>query len=662
MSELKRLRHQLNSLRRARRTVRVGAACAALAVAVLWALLAVFALDVVFELSVLQRLLVLAIGVTAVIWAAARFAKPLLLVRETNEQMALLVEKNQHIDSDLIAALQFESGEAACWGSPQLEGVVIHRVAALSNALNVFDGFSRELLVRRAALMVATMITAAAVLAVYPQHAQVFLHRLALGSQHYPSATIVEQIAVNQVAVFERGVGASAKPLDIKSPEGRPVSFLVQCRGRLPQSGQVKITAVRSGQRRTLELTRMELEERKSRLVAARDRIAEAAADESVDVTGPWADEIGVLLRFDAPEQAESLAAAGTDRTTLRAVVQSLNQTIQHWPGTANDSALYAGTLGRLIEEVDYAVFVGDAWTDKARLSMIPLPVVEPQLRTRVPEYARARGEAEQKPGARQISVLEGSEVQVSLACTNGKRLTDAWMIAQTKDDTSRFALAQQDPGGVHWTLEAPGTPFAAVSQEIRFQLQVTDEDGLHLESPIRGYVRLRPDRPPSGTAPVVHRVVLPEARPVVEYRVNDDYGIAAVNLQLQVQRARDEEFSPVENDVPSDDQDADEAETVVRPLLDSAEPILADRLPLAGSYQLDLSPLRLVKGDRLKLTLELTDFRGALPGETYWSDPIYLEISDDEGVLAAISEADERTDKRLNELIRRELGIGETP
>jgi hypothetical protein len=38
------------------------------------------------------------------------------------------------------------------------------------------------------------------------------------------------------------------------------------------------------------------------------------------------------------------------------------------------------------------------------------------------------------------------------------------------------------------------------------------------------------------------------------------------------------------------------------------------------------------------------------------------LEISDESGVLAAISEADPRSEEKLTDIIKRQLGIGETP
>jgi hypothetical protein len=85
------------------------------------------------------------------------------------------------------------------------------------------------------------------------------------------------------------------------------------------------------------------------------------------------------------------------------------------------------------------------------------------------------------------------------------------------------------------------------------------------------------------------------------------------------------------------------------------------------GKHSVVLSPLNLAKGDRVKLTLAVTDYRGENDldqpvGTTYLSDALVLEISDESGVLAAISEADERSEQRLTDIIKRQLGIGESP
>ena len=75
-----------------------------------------------------------------------------------------------------------------------------------------------------------------------------------------------------------------------------------------------------------------------------------------------------------------------------------------------------------------------------------------------------------------------------------------------------------------------------------------------------------------------------------------------------------------------------------------------------------DLASFGLEKGDRLRLELEVVDYRGNLKSESVRSDPLILEVSDESGVITAITEPDERSEKKLNDSILLELGIGESP
>jgi hypothetical protein len=96
--------------------------------------------------------------------------------------------------------------------------------------------------------------------------------------------------------------------------------------------------------------------------------------------------------------------------------------------------------------------------------------------------------------------------------------------------------------------------------------------------------------------------------------------------------------------------------------------PVGLERLPLAGKAPINLANLTLdpslgalEKGDRLKVVLLAQDDRGG-PGETFRSEPIIIEISDDLGVLSAVGEADPQAAQRLDEILKREFGIGEAP
>jgi hypothetical protein len=705
MTRLKIVHRQLSALRRWRQLVRSGAAWSALLTAVLWILIATFGIDVAFSLTVTQRLLVLAVGVGVAIWAFARYTVPLLGRGENEVETALLVEQLHGIDSDLVAALQFESPEAGRWGSRQLEDRVIDQVAGWGRSLDVFAGFSSSQLRRRGTALLATALVAGALLYAFPIHARVFLDRLLLHPVHYPSATVIEQVLVNNRPVLVRAQQGTV-PLPLKCAEGLPVDFLVQCTGtHLPTAGTARLWSS-AGRGRPLLLEAVTLEQRKSRLEEAAVRIRQAAERRDVDLTGPWAEEIAALTRYDSPgaadivtdagaaaaQQEAEIAAAVTQARAegkteaeqaeiagqvreqvqarvvgqLRDAAQRLDDAVAAWPARAGETAVLRGQLPRLVDSIDYQLYLGDAWTDPARIDMIPLPTVELRMTTSPPRYAKTDAAPPVEPTARQVSVLEGSRVQVSLDCTNRKRLREVWLTVTSDEQHPRYQLTPTEGNATHFELTTAGTPFARVRSEIRFEAQVTDEDGLHLDAPARGYVRIKADRPPTCLADIVHRVVLPTAKPSIEYRVNDDYGISQLLLHLHIERGQNEGASS------STTSTEDERQTLS--LLPGTKPISADGLPLNGKYVLELSKLQvavggktrpagLVKGDRVKLTLEAVDFRGDdAPGESYMSDPLVLEISDEAGVLAAISEADQRSEQRLTDIIKEQLGIGESP
>ncbi|HEX5106498.1 MAG TPA: hypothetical protein VFV87_21915 [Pirellulaceae bacterium] len=627
-SRLATLRSQLAGLRRARASARAATAWSALGVAILWALAGLFLLDVIFELPVFQRLVLMVLVAGGVAWAFWRFTRPLLGWKESEIEMALLVERQQEIDSDLVAALQFEGPEAKRWGSPQLESAVIEYVAAVGRGINVFEGFSREQMLRRGGLLAASLAVVLIAAIIAPQHLAVFGNRLLLGSQHYPTSTVIEQIAINEKPVLagpsigELPGQSGMRPASLKAAEGRQIRFTITAAGDTsPKTGTVRLQSAGKGRSRT---------------------------------------------SFELKRQG--------------------------------DSKLYAGELPRLLEDVNYQVYLGDAWTDPARLSMVPLPIVETQLTPIFPRYAQS-GRDSFDPTGRQVAVLEGTSIQLAIECQNKKRLQSAWLTIKAGESQQKYDLAKTDSDGFRWRLAEENSPLANIHQELRYELQVLDEDNLGLESPIRGTIRIRPDRPPSGVADVVHKVVLPTAQPLVEYRAMDDYGIAGLALVVEVERAaspgrgRESIATTGTGDGPSspqltpdplhagggsavapDSTPSDMTPAAALPVerrrfdvLKRPEPLTGTQLPLSGQFALALSPLGLVKGDRIKIVLEVTDYRGENDagepaGLAYQSDPLVLEISDESGVLAAISEADQRSEERLTDIIKRQLGIGESP
>jgi len=186
------------------------------------------------------------------------------------------------------------------------------------------------------------------------------------------------------------------------------------------------------------------------------------------------------------------------------------------------------------------------------------------------------------------------------------------------------------------------------------------DVDGLSLESPIRGRIRVQPDELPTVVAETIHRFVLPTARPVIHYRATDDYGISQLSIVAQVDRAR----AQTAGDTPTDAHWRS-AESHRFEILPAKQLLTDDKLPTEGNYSLPLSQLGLAKGESIRLTLDVTDYRGtttagSATGEAARSNAIILEVTDESGVMAAISQADQRSEQQLTEIIKRQLGIGD--
>ena len=140
MTRLADLRHRLTRLAAPPPPRAGGTGYSGLVLAVLGILAAAFLIDWLFGLNRVQRAISLSLCGILVIWAFRRYTLPWLRKRESQLDMALLVEKQERIDSDLIAALQFEDEETPAWGSLQLQHAVIDRVESAGEQIDVMRG------------------------------------------------------------------------------------------------------------------------------------------------------------------------------------------------------------------------------------------------------------------------------------------------------------------------------------------------------------------------------------------------------------------------------------------------------------------------------------------------------------------------------------------
>jgi hypothetical protein len=554
MSTLAPLHKQLHALRSQRRSARLLRAVAVLAIAILVAFIVLFGLDWLFTLGKVERLVAMTLALAVVAFSVVKFCVPWVAQSESEVDIALLIERTSQIDSDLVAALQFESPQGLHGSSRLLADAVVAQAASWTERVD-WQNSGRES-AHRKPLKWLRALAAIVVLfgLIYPGHVQVFANRLWLGNRHYPSQTFIAEVRLG-AAIVELGV---EEPRPIRSPFGQPVVFQVKASGVLPDHGEVRLSAIDGATPTNIELT-------------------------------PLADQPGV----------------------------------------------FTGQFPRLVENLRFQVFLGDDWIEPQTVLAIPLPVINLQVSAEPPEYARgATSESTADGGPRQLAVVEGSRVTVGVECRN-KALAEAKLTIAGQT----YALQSLDSEKKQWQLPAAGSPLERVQDALRYTIQVVDVDGLTLPEPIEGLVRIKTDRPPRVTAAIVTQHVLPSGKPRIVYGAIDDYGVAGLRLLYQVSR--------------EDGTTLEQAQDIA---LDGVKPLIQ------GRYSFDLAPLALKKGEQVRITLEARDHRGDNPGKVATSEAVVLTVTDERGVLAAMTETDQRTARQMDLIINRQLGLGEGP
>ena len=428
--------------------------------AILWALAAAFLVDWSFELSKPARLLSLLVCVGAVVWIARRFTLPYLGHQETDLDMVLMVERQQKIDSDLVAALQFESAEAPQWGSTQLEACGDRLRGRVRQGLERF-------------------------------------RRLFPAGAGPPRAALTATV---------RALGAGC-------------GLASGARGGLLESLSARLGTLSRRARRLM------------RSWSTANRLCRPG--------GRFRRQDG-LRPTAAVRSATSGELPSGGRVDLSTVASGLQSTVdlarRKDANPSDNQAAFQGQLPKLVDSLFFQVYLGDAWTDPIELRVIPLPVVDLRLTPTPPAYAVGAADPD---ACRPVPGRFRSSRARRLA-SSWPAPTSAWPKRQVLVDGKSYPLTDSGKGsgpGRNWSLATAGTPLEHVEKPTRFEVQVVDEDGMHLESPIQGFIRIKADQRPRISADVVTRFVLPSGTPVIDYRANDDFGIGKLLVHLQSMR-----------------------------------------------------------------------------------------------------------------------------
>jgi hypothetical protein len=610
--QLQPLRKRLARLRRRRQRFRWSTAASALAIAALWALAGVFALDWCFQRNVdlWQRLLLLGMAGAAVTWAFARLALPWLGKREDDTDMAILVQRHSGIDSDLVAALQFEASGAAGWGSTQLESAVIDRVAARQRDLDVMAAMPRQPLVRRLKVLIATMVAWALLGWLAPGHVRVFFQRMAFGSQHYPAATQLVAITVNGRHVDPLSPGEAA----VHVPCGEAVRFEVTVAGSQPAAGRVELFTQSRGPAANVPLEPSPGGDGDPAHAQYRGEYAalNQSAHYQVYVGDAWTDALALSV---TPLPAIEIAAEVAPPIYAR---QSAHD-VQKLPRGMRQFAVLAGSDVRLALDSD-------------------------------------------RP-------LSAAEVTVA-----GQKY--AMQRTDRTHHAPRDAIAPDAPanGKEVWTLPAAGTPLAGVAKELPFSIQIHDAEGQTLDRPLEGSILIEADLPPGITASTKTPIVLPTGSPTIHYEAADDHALGCIWLTWEA-TAVGQAFQPDnlagDNPAggsppggnPAGDTAASPTSTKRAGHIEICRfPPEASPRSREGDYRLALRSLPLQPGDTLKVTFHASDYRGPATAATADADPpLVFQVTDLQGFEASMVEADQKSAGVLEDLRKKHSGLGET-
>lgn len=298
--------------------------------------------------------------------------------------------------------------------------------------------------------------------------------------------------------------------------------------------------------------------------------------------------------------------------------------------GKHGDQRVYRAQGAAPIASLIVEAQAGDAYAEPFELVVRPLPLVTIALDVRLPEYAAGAMLPAPAPGRLSAAVLEGSSVALRVDCAN-KSLREVRLTLAGKT----WPLQPIDAERRAWRFDPADSPLAEVAEPAEFAIEAIDDDGFALPDPLLGSILLRADQPPTVAAEVVTKYVLPAGKPSIAYQAGDDLGVRNLVVLRQVLRG----------------DGGTESDRVEIPL-DAA----ASRTQISGKFPLDLSPLELHKGDRVTIRLEARDRNGDPNRATAQSEPFTLEVTDEQGLYEAMAETDQRSARKMDEIIQKQL------
>lgn len=227
MANLSPLHRGIKRVRRFRNIARLGSGVARWITAAGWLFLITFGLDWLAKMDRVERIALLVVEGVILVWLFKKQLLPVLGVKESLIGIAAKIETHQNVSSDLVAALQFSDKNMDQFGSEELRGRVVDDTAELSSEIDYLFGFSRPELWKSLGKGVGTLVVIVVVAISTPDYFNIFLQRITLGSDAYPTKTVI----------------LSLETVESNAVIGRPITFVVRVDENkiMPETGVLKI-------------------------------------------------------------------------------------------------------------------------------------------------------------------------------------------------------------------------------------------------------------------------------------------------------------------------------------------------------------------------------------------------------------------------------------
>jgi hypothetical protein len=319
----------------------------------------------------------------------------------------------------------------------------------------------------------------------------------------------------------------------------------------------------------------------------------------------------------------------------LQLVSESGTATSLELSPVETDQSMFRATLPAVVESARGRFVAGDAFSEEFQLDAKPLPVVTVELDVTQPDYAAGVELPKPPAGSLNVSVLEGSDVRLVVRCVNKPLSRVTVSIAGRETALVAVDEAKQEWGAGPMGADSGIGDLVDIRRQIDYQVRIEDEDGFEPAESPAGSIRLRPDLPPTVSAEVVTKWVLEKGKPSIAYDAADDLGIQGLAVSRQILRgdgsiANDRVEIPLASDWP--------------------------QTKLSGKFQMPLDGLQLTKGDKVTIRLEARDRRADADRTVAQSEPFTLEVTDEQGLYEAMAETDQRSARKMDEIIQKQL------